>query len=55
MFEQSKTMIEWAIKNNTNNQMAIDALKSVNEVLSLPENHNTLFENAEVQIEVESN
>ena len=55
MFEQSKTMIEWAIKNNTNNQMAIDALKSVNEVLSLPENHNTLFENAEVQIEAESN
>lgn len=54
MFEQSKAMIEWAIKNNPNNQMAVDALKSVNDVLSLPENHNSLFENQEIRDHVEA-
>jgi len=54
MFEESKTMLEWAVKNNPDNQTAIEALKSVNQILSLPEIHNSLFENAVVQIEAES-
>lgn len=47
-------MLEWAVKNNPNNATAFEALKSVNQSLSLPEEHNSLFENAEVQIEAES-
>jgi|WetSurMetagenome_2_1015567.scaffolds.fasta_scaffold02216_10 GT2 family glycosyltransferase/ubiquinone/menaquinone biosynthesis C-methylase UbiE len=54
MFEESKTMIEWAVKNNPQNAKAIEALKSVNEALSLPENHNSLFENVVEQVETES-
>jgi GT2 family glycosyltransferase/MoaA/NifB/PqqE/SkfB family radical SAM enzyme/glycosyltransferase involved in cell wall biosynthesis len=54
MFEQSKTMFEWAVKNNSRNQKAIDALKLVNQNLSLPENHNSLFENEMIPIESES-
>jgi tetratricopeptide (TPR) repeat protein len=44
MFEESKTMIEWAIKNDPENTTAFEALKSVNESLSLPQNHNSLLE-----------
>ena len=51
MFEESKTMIEWAVKNNSENTKALEALKSVNEVLSLPENHNSLFEKVVEQVE----
>jgi GT2 family glycosyltransferase/glycosyltransferase involved in cell wall biosynthesis len=51
MFEESKTMLEWAVKNNPANTTAVEALKSVNEVLSLPENHNSLFENEVEQVE----
>lgn len=54
MFEQSKTMFEWAVKNNSRNQKAIDALKLVNQNLSLPENHNSLFENEMIPVESES-
>lgn len=54
MFEQSKAMIEWAIKNNPNNKMAIEALISVNEVLSLPAEHNSLFNEVEMNVETES-
>ena len=53
MFEESKTMIEWAVKNNPKNSKAIEALKSVNEVLSLPENHNSLLENVVEQVGAE--
>lgn len=53
MFEESKTMIEWAVKNNPENTKAIEALKSVNEVLSLPENHNSLLENVVEQVGAE--
>ncbi|MBK7632425.1 MAG: hypothetical protein IPJ23_17325 [Ignavibacteriales bacterium] len=53
MFEESKTMIEWAVKNNPENAKAVEALKSVNEVLSLPENHNSLLESLVEQVEVE--
>lgn len=54
MFEQSKTMFEWAVKNNSQNQKAIDALKLVNQNLSLPVNHNSLFENEMIPVESES-
>ena len=54
MFEESKTMLEWAVKNNPDNQTAVEALKSVNQLLAFPENHNSLFENQEVQVGVES-
>ncbi|NWF90421.1 MAG: glycosyltransferase [Ignavibacteriaceae bacterium] len=43
-FEAAKTMFEWAVKNNPQNQTAFGALKTVNEILSLPQNHNSLEE-----------
>ncbi len=52
--EAAKTMLEWAVKNDPNNATAVEALKQANQTLSLPENHNSLFENAEVQIANES-
>lgn len=54
MLEESKTMFEWAVKNNPNNQTAIEALKAVNQILSLSENHNSLFENTEIQVEADT-
>jgi GT2 family glycosyltransferase/ubiquinone/menaquinone biosynthesis C-methylase UbiE len=54
MFEESKTMLEWAVKNNPDNQTAVESLKSINQTLSLPENHNSLFENIAIQVEAES-
>lgn len=54
MFEQSKTMLEWAVKNDPANQNASEALKSVNQILTLPENHNSLFENETAPIEIEN-
>lgn len=54
LFEESKTMFEWAVKNNPHNQTAVEALKSVNHTLAFPENHNSLFETVENQIEAES-
>jgi GT2 family glycosyltransferase len=45
MFEQSKTMLEWAIKNDPQNQKAAEGLKAVNEILSLPAEHNSLIVN----------
>ena len=44
MYEQSKAMFEWAIKNNSKNVNALEALKSVNEILAFPSEHNSLFE-----------
>ena len=54
LFEQSKTMLEWAVKNDPKNLKAIEGLKAVNETLSLPEHHNSLFENELEQIELEN-
>ena len=54
MFEESKTMLEWAVKNDPDNQTVVEALKSVNQMLDFPENHNSLFENQEVKVEVEN-
>ena len=45
MFEQSKTMLEWAIKNDPQNQKAAEGLKAVNEILSLAPEHNSLIVN----------
>ncbi len=42
--EESKTMYEWAVKNNTNNKYAIAGLAKVNKALGKPENHNSLME-----------
>lgn len=50
--EQAKIMFEWAVKNNPGNLKAVEALKSVNTALSIPENHNSLFENIVEQVEV---
>ena len=44
MYEQSKAMFEWAIKNNSQNVNALEALKSVNEILAFQSEHNSLFE-----------
>ncbi len=43
-YEQAKIMLEWAIKNDHKNKEAIHALKVVNEILSLPLEHNSLTE-----------
>lgn len=50
----AKTMLEWAVKNNPQNQNAIKALKTVNIALSFPENHNSLLESEIPQVEYES-
>lgn len=42
--EAAKTMFEWSVKNDQNNEQAINALKNVNEILGLEINHNSLME-----------
>ena len=54
MYEESKSMFEWAVKNNPEYLKAFEALKSVNEILTLPQNHNSLFEEVATQVEVEN-
>lgn len=54
MYEQSKTMLEWAVKNNPQNNNAVEALKTVNQNLSFPEDHNSLFENELIPVGSES-
>ena len=53
MYEQSKAMFEWAIKNNSKNVNALEALKSINEILAFPSEHNSLFEVEVETIEAE--
>ena len=43
--EESKTMFEWAIKNNPGNLFAVSGLAKVNRDLGLQENHNNLVLN----------
>ncbi len=43
MFEESKTMLEWAVVNDAQNQNAIIKLKIVNQKLNFPETHNSLI------------
>ncbi|MDT3695773.1 MAG: glycosyltransferase [Ignavibacterium sp.] len=47
----AKTMLEWAVKNNPQNLNAIEALKTVNQNLSLADDHNSLFENKTFTVE----
>jgi GT2 family glycosyltransferase/glycosyltransferase involved in cell wall biosynthesis len=44
MFEEAKTMFEWAVVNDDQNQNAEIRLKGVNQKLNLPENHFFLAE-----------
>lgn len=43
LYEESKTMLEWAIVNNKNNQNAKVRLKEINIKLNLSEDHNSLL------------
>jgi GT2 family glycosyltransferase len=52
MFEESKTMLEWAIINDSKNLKASESLALVNDLLSLPQKHNSLFKNEVVQVGV---
>ncbi len=41
---EAKTMYEFAVKNNSENQYALSGLEKVNKMLALPEDHNTLLQ-----------
>ena len=43
--EESKTMFEWAIKNNPGNLFAVSGLAKVNRTLGFAESHNNLVFN----------
>ncbi len=44
---KSKTMYEWAVKNDPQNQQATEKLQNVNSLLGIDLNHNSLFENVQ--------
>jgi len=44
-FEAAKTMYEWAVKNDSQNQSAINSLANVNQKLGFSQNHNSLVDN----------
>ena len=44
LYEEAKTMLEWAVVNDNENQNAKAKLYEVNKKLNLPENHNSLLE-----------
>ena len=44
LFENAKTMYEWAVKNDPNNKSAIEALKNVNVELGFEPAHTSLEE-----------
>jgi len=43
-YEAAKVMFEWAVKNDSQNQQAINSLQNVNEILGFEINHNSLME-----------
>lgn len=43
-YDAAKTMFEWAVKNDSQNQQAINSLQNVNEILGFEINHNSLLE-----------
>lgn len=43
MDKEAKTMFEWSLKNDENNQFAITGLQKVNRILGFEENNNTLL------------
>jgi tetratricopeptide (TPR) repeat protein len=50
--QQSKTMFEWAVKNNPNNMVAVGGLQKVNKLLGYPENHSSLNITTESRIDI---
>lgn len=46
-YEESKTMYEWAVKNEIQSEAALNGLKKVNTLLQLPEDDNSLYEESE--------
>jgi glycosyltransferase involved in cell wall biosynthesis len=51
MYQESKTMLEWAIINDEDNSNAKIRLGEVNQKLNLPEDHNSLLEQEKVGAE----
>jgi tetratricopeptide (TPR) repeat protein len=51
MYEESKTMYEWAVVNNENNKNAQIRLQHVNTKLNLPPEHNTILVEANQGVE----
>ena len=49
LFNESKTMLEWAIANDEHNENAKNRLKEVNGKLQLPHEHNSLLEENKVE------
>ncbi|MCH7962733.1 MAG: glycosyltransferase [Bacteroidetes bacterium] len=46
-YEESKTMYEWAVKNDMQNEAALKGLRKVNTILQLPEDENSLYGKSE--------
>lgn len=51
-YEPAKIMFEWAVKNDPANQNALQALKTVNGTLMLPENHNKLEKQESISLSI---
>jgi tetratricopeptide (TPR) repeat protein len=45
-YDNAKTMLEWAVKNDQTNEVAINRLGEVNQLLGFSFKHNSLFEDA---------
>ncbi|MDP1995334.1 MAG: hypothetical protein Q8K40_08835, partial [Ignavibacteria bacterium] len=52
--EEAKTMYEWAVKNDPNNQIALKGLNKINEVLGMERNHNSLNASPNVDEQLEA-
>ena len=44
LYAHSKQMFEWAVKNEPDNQIAVEYLAEINELTGFPKDHNSLFE-----------
>lgn len=44
LFSHAKLMFEWAVKNEPDNQIAVDYLAEINEITGFPKDHNSLYE-----------
>ncbi len=54
MFEEAKTMYEWAVINDVNNVEARQKLKEINITLKLPENHNSVLLESDTPEKIQS-
>lgn len=52
--EEAKTMYEWAVKNDPNNQIALKGLNKINEVLGMEHNHNSLNASPNIDEQLEA-